>query len=138
MDSITLTRQQILDWIKENNDSIEENKENARADKSENDSEGWQFYMDDNKKLHGENDALRQLLNMMDTSDGKKQQENISSCIINSVSHCAFQLCPKCNGQGTMSKPPHIPGDVNEWTSSQTSFTCDVCNGEKILKTHSG
>lgn len=44
-----------------------------------------------------------------------------------------FQLCPKCNGQGTVSKPPHIAGDVHEWTSDSCIFVCDVCNGEKIL-----
>ena len=44
-----------------------------------------------------------------------------------------YQLCPKCNGQGTLSKPPYIPGDVYQWTTSQASFTCDVCNGSKVL-----
>ena len=28
-----------------------------------------------------------------------------------------YQLCPKCNGQGTVSKPPYIAGDVYEWSS---------------------
>jgi hypothetical protein len=44
-----------------------------------------------------------------------------------------WQLCPKCNGQGTVEKPPHIPGDVHQWTSSSCSFVCDVCNGAKII-----
>lgn len=44
-----------------------------------------------------------------------------------------YQLCPKCNGQGTVSKPPYVAGDVNQWTSSSTSFQCDVCNGAKVL-----
>ena len=44
-----------------------------------------------------------------------------------------YQLCPKCNGQGTLSKPPYIPGDVYQWTTSQASFTCDVCGGNKVL-----
>lgn len=44
-----------------------------------------------------------------------------------------WQLCPKCNGQGSVSKPPYVAGDVNEWTSSATSFVCNVCNGAKVL-----
>lgn len=44
-----------------------------------------------------------------------------------------WQLCPKCNGQGRISKPPYVPGDVDKWTSSSISFVCDVCNGAKIL-----
>lgn len=43
------------------------------------------------------------------------------------------QLCPKCNGQGIVQKPPHVAGDVNEWISSNTIYTCDVCNGNKTL-----
>lgn len=45
-----------------------------------------------------------------------------------------YQLCPKCNGQGIVSKPPYIAGDIREWTSNETSFKCDVCNGEKIIQ----
>lgn len=41
--------------------------------------------------------------------------------------------CPKCDGQGIVSKPPWVAGDVFQWTSSQTTFTCDVCHGEKII-----
>ena len=44
-----------------------------------------------------------------------------------------YQLCPKCNGQGTVSKPPYIAGDVYEWSSSSCQFQCDVCNGQKII-----
>lgn len=44
-----------------------------------------------------------------------------------------YQLCPKCNGQGTVSKPPWVAGDVQKWASSSTSFVCDVCQGSKIL-----
>ncbi len=43
------------------------------------------------------------------------------------------QLCPKCNGQGTVSKPSHIPGDVHQWSHPSMSFVCDVCNGTKII-----
>lgn len=41
--------------------------------------------------------------------------------------------CPKCDGQGIVSKPPWVAGDVHEWSSTQTTFQCDVCNGAKIL-----
>ena len=44
-----------------------------------------------------------------------------------------YQLCPKCNGQGQVSKPPYIAGDVHEWSSSSCIFLCDVCNGSKII-----
>lgn len=44
-----------------------------------------------------------------------------------------WQLCPKCNGQGIVSKPPYVAGDVHQWASSSSSFTCDVCNGVKVL-----
>lgn len=44
-----------------------------------------------------------------------------------------YQLCPKCGGQGAVSKPPYVPVDVHQWSSTQTSFVCDVCNGAKVL-----
>lgn len=44
-----------------------------------------------------------------------------------------WQLCPKCNGQGIVSKPHHVAGDVNTWVANATSFRCDVCQGAKIL-----
>ncbi len=44
-----------------------------------------------------------------------------------------WQLCPKCHGQGNISKPPHVAGDVYEWTDSSCVHLCDVCNGAKIL-----
>ena len=49
------------------------------------------------------------------------------------VTRSALQLCPKCNGQGIVSKPPWVAGDVHQWTSSATSFVCDVCNGAKVI-----
>src|SRR5690606_21883237 len=45
-----------------------------------------------------------------------------------------WQLCPKCNGQGIVSKPPYIAGDQQTWSSSSAVHTCDVCNGNKIIK----
>jgi hypothetical protein len=44
-----------------------------------------------------------------------------------------YQLCPKCKGQGFVSKPPYVAGDIDTWASSDSSFACDVCNGNKII-----
>lgn len=44
-----------------------------------------------------------------------------------------WQLCPKCQGQGQVSKPPGMPVEVQEWASTEISFMCDVCNGTKII-----
>jgi DnaJ-class molecular chaperone len=44
-----------------------------------------------------------------------------------------YQLCPKCNGQGTTSRPPWVPYDQNEWTSSNSSYLCNICNGAGII-----
>lgn len=44
-----------------------------------------------------------------------------------------YQKCPKCDGQGMVSKPPYVAGDVFEWTSSSVTHTCDICNGSKII-----
>ncbi len=44
-----------------------------------------------------------------------------------------IQLCPKCNGQGMVSKPPWVAGDVTEWVADRTEYPCDVCHGNKIM-----
>jgi len=47
-----------------------------------------------------------------------------------------YQICPKCKGQGTVSKPPWVDGDINTWSSSGTnSYICNVCHGAKIIPT---
>ena len=44
------------------------------------------------------------------------------------------QLCPKCGGQGVVSRPPWIPADIRVWNSTGTStYTCDVCYGAKVI-----
>lgn len=43
------------------------------------------------------------------------------------------QLCPKCKGQGIVSRPPWVPADVLTWSVIQTTFQCDVCGGAKII-----
>jgi hypothetical protein len=44
-----------------------------------------------------------------------------------------YQKCPKCDGQGTVSKPRYVAGNVHESLSSSVSHICDVCNGNKII-----
>lgn len=45
-----------------------------------------------------------------------------------------WQLCPKCQGQGVVALPPNYHAGYGGYTS-QTSWTCDVCNGTKLLDT---
>lgn len=46
-----------------------------------------------------------------------------------------WQLCPLCNGQGHVSKPKHVAGDVYQWSATSTSHVCWICNGiGKILE----
>ena len=50
-----------------------------------------------------------------------------------------WQLCPKCSGQGAVSKPPWIAGDINQWTGNTTdNHICDLCGGRKIISTITG
>lgn len=44
-----------------------------------------------------------------------------------------MQKCPKCDGQGIVSKPPWIAGDQHTWDSTSISHQCDVCSGQKII-----
>jgi hypothetical protein len=44
-----------------------------------------------------------------------------------------YQLCPKCNGQGIVSKPPWLAGDINTWIGIATSYPCNACNGMGLL-----
>ena len=47
--------------------------------------------------------------------------------------HTPMQKCPKCDGQGIVSKPPWISGDQQTWDSTSVNHQCDVCNGQKII-----
>ena len=44
-----------------------------------------------------------------------------------------FQLCPKCNGQGIVSRPPWIAGNLGSWMSSESSYECNLCHGKMII-----
>lgn len=65
--------------------------------------------------------------------EANRHLKNLSVITINNS--VPYQKCPKCDGQGTVSKPPYIAGDVHEWSSSSASHICDVCNGVKIIST---
>jgi len=42
--------------------------------------------------------------------------------------------CPVCNGFGTVSRPPHVAGDVLAWSSSSAGpYTCPACKGAGVL-----
>lgn len=46
-----------------------------------------------------------------------------------------YQLCPKCRGQGVVSRQPGVPHDVGYTAEiSVGPWTCDVCHGEKVLR----
>ena len=66
-------------------------------------------------------------------SNRKQKDETSTEPAIAVLAAVPYQLCPKCNGQGQVSKPPYIAGDVLEWSSSSCIFPCDVCNGNKII-----
>ena len=42
--------------------------------------------------------------------------------------------CPVCEGQGTVSRPPHVAGDVHEWTDTSAGpWTCHACDGKGVV-----
>lgn len=49
------------------------------------------------------------------------------------VEYVPYQTCPKCNGQGVVSKPPYVAEGVNTWVGTASAHQCDVCNGAKII-----
>lgn len=63
----------------------------------------------------------------------KEENERLRATVEEKPVFGEWQLCPKCGGQGTVSKPPYIPGDINQWSSSAMSHVCDVCNGAKTI-----
>lgn len=52
---------------------------------------------------------------------------------LNDNNYVPYQLCPKCHGQGIVSKPSYVLPDVLEWTGTAVAYTCDVCGGAKII-----
>ena len=52
---------------------------------------------------------------------------------VKETKYIPMQKCPKCDGQGIVSKPPWISGDQQTWDSTSVNHQCDVCNGQKII-----
>jgi DnaJ-class molecular chaperone len=47
-----------------------------------------------------------------------------------------WQKCPVCEGQGSVSRPTYVPGDVCTWASNGTNAAvCHVCGGRGIIMT---
>lgn len=46
-----------------------------------------------------------------------------------------IQTCPVCNGQGRVSMPPWIPGDVPTWSASGIeTYDCRACGGTGLIR----
>lgn len=44
------------------------------------------------------------------------------------------QKCPKCDGQGLVSKPPWVAGDATTWVSSTVGpYVCNLCDGQMVV-----
>ena len=42
--------------------------------------------------------------------------------------------CPVCSGSGKVSRPPHLAGDVNTWSSSNAEpYPCHSCKSTGII-----
>jgi len=42
--------------------------------------------------------------------------------------------CPCCDGTGKVSRPPHLAGDVMQWTDSgSTPYRCQACDGKGVI-----
>jgi len=53
---------------------------------------------------------------------------------VNRVNNCNSsikQLCPKCAGQGIVSRPPHIAADQESWAGTELSYKCNLCDSHK-------
>ena len=55
------------------------------------------------------------------------------NCLLAAV---PYQCCPKCEGQGIVSKPSYVAAGVNQWSSTSAVHQCDVCLGAKIIPMH--
>ncbi len=90
--------------------------------------------MDYDEKMKIADELKKSAMVRLTTTGGDWTMGQIPS---NTPKYVPYQICPKCNGQGMVSKPPYIAGDVYEWSSSSVApFTCNVCNGAKIIPMH--
>jgi hypothetical protein len=73
----------------------------------------------------------------MSTEKTSLENENHPSCL-GDVMLSGWQVCPKCLGQGSVSKPPYLAGDINQWSGSQMQYQCNLCNGKMIISITTG
>lgn len=47
-----------------------------------------------------------------------------------------WQKCPVCDGTGLVSRPPGVPGDAKEFTTTETGpWPCRACQGACVIPT---
>jgi hypothetical protein len=50
-----------------------------------------------------------------------------------------WQACPVCNGAGSVTRPPWVPGDVQTWYGGASAgHVCPTCKGARMLDVLSG
>jgi hypothetical protein len=49
-----------------------------------------------------------------------------------------WQKCPVCDGAGSVTRPPHTPGDVQTWSSTALTHICPTCGGKRIISSATG
>jgi hypothetical protein len=74
---------------------------------------------------------------------GLSENETVHRWLLETESHPSiegeeklgeWQVCPKCVGQGVVSRPLWIPADIPSWSSGTTDpYTCPVCEGARII-----
>ncbi|MCK9543759.1 MAG: hypothetical protein M0R03_17200 [Novosphingobium sp.] len=87
----------------------------------------YKFFNEKNEIYDLENFELR--IQLLTALKGGQIEQQVSD-----ANGGCWQKCPKCDGQGIVSKPPWIAGDQDTWTASQANFTCNLCNGQMVIK----
>lgn len=65
--------------------------------------------------------------------DNCKEDGNGNYILAPQTHYGFYQLCPKCDGQKTVSRPPGTPSDVRPRSSWEASYPCDICKGEGVI-----
>ncbi len=105
-------------------------------------TEAWQDYFDDEVISKNEFKPINAFYNsLMDKFNKELMKENVPvEMQVTEVDPQAISnsgqwvRCPKCDGQGIVSKPPWIAGDQNTWTDTQLTYTCNLCKGMMVIK----
>lgn len=71
-------------------------------------------------------------------STENEEQNNNESQSTAFLQGAGWQLCPKCSGQGTVSKPPRLAGDISRWSDSVGQHKCNLCGGKMIISIATG